>query len=233
MGPDIYSRVMCAKEPGVARRSSLFASMIVIPLSFLLVFFGLLASAKFPGIPAEAALPKTVSVLIPIGLKGLIVAGFLGAIMSSADTCLISASTILTLNVVRPIYRGEDEKHLKITRGTVVLLGAVAWFIAGQQKGIISSLLLGYTVFVGGVVMPTLATFFRKGLRVTPRGALWAIIVGGGTAMLGKIQGGVILKNVISSHGQAFLELALGPYYLSILPVVLSVLVMLCVSRFR
>jgi SSS family solute:Na+ symporter len=233
VGPDIYSRVLCARETGVAQWSSLLAAMIVIPLSFLLAFFGLMASAKFPGIPAEAALPTTVSLLIPIGLKGLIVAGFLGAVMSSADTCLISASTILTLNVIRPIYRGEGEGHLKITKATVLLLGAVAWFIASRQRGIISSLLLGYTVFVGGVVMPTLATFFRKGLTITPNGALLAVIVGGGTAILGKIQGGVILKHIITSHGQNLLGLILGPYYLSILPIVLSVLIMLIVSRFR
>ncbi len=233
VGPDIYSRVLCARETGVAQNASLFAAMIVIPLSFLLAFFGVLASARFPGIAPDAALPKTVSVLIPIGLKGLIVAGFLGAVMSSADTCLISAATILTLNVIRPIYRAEDESHLKITRGIVVLIGAVAWLIASQQKGIISSLLLGYTVFVGGVVMPTLATFFQKSLGVTSRGALWAVIVGGGTAVLGKIQGGVILKDIISSHGQNLLASVLGPHYLSILPIVLSVLIMLFVSRFR
>lgn len=233
VGPDIYSRVLCARESRVAQNSSLLAAVIVIPLSFLLAFFGLMASAKFPGIPAEAALPRTVTVLIPIGFKGLIVAGFLGAIMSSADTCLLSASTILTLNVIRPIYRGEDERHVKITRGMVVLIGAVAWFIATQQRGIISSLLLGYTVFVGGIVMPTLATFFGKRLGVTPRGALCAIIVGGGTALLGKIQGGVMLKGIISAHGQVFLKLALGPHYLSLLPVILSVLVMLAVSRWR
>jgi SSS family solute:Na+ symporter len=231
VGPDIYSRVLCARDNRVARRASLTASGFVIPLAFLLAFFGLMARAHFPGIPAEAALPKTLITLIPAGLKGLIVAGFLGAIMSSADTCLISASTIMTLNVVRPFFGTAQEKNLRITRVTVLIIGVVSWFIASRQQGIISSLLLGYTVFVGGVVIPTLGTFIRKTVKITASGALWAVIVGGGSAILGKIHGGLVMKALLTGHGQAFLEMTLGTKYLSILPIILSALMLLVVSR--
>ena len=230
VGPDMYSRVLCARDDRVARRAALQAALIVIPMSFLLAFFGLLARAEFPGIPAEDALPRALA-LIPIGIKGLIVAGFLGAIMSSADTCLISASTILTLNVIRPGFGVSREKHLKITRIAVLALGAAAWFVASQQQGIISSLLLGYTVFVGGVVFPTLATFFQRSLKITPQGALWAIVAGGGSAMLAKINGGTLLKTILTPHGQEFLQMMLGSHYLSIFPIILSLLTMVGISR--
>jgi SSS family solute:Na+ symporter len=231
VGPDIYSRVLCARDNRVARRASLMASAFVIPLAFLLAFVGLMARAHFPGIPAEAALPKTLITLIPAGLKGLIVVGFLAAIMSSADTCLISASTILTLNVIRPFFGTAQEKNLRITRVTVLIIGIVSWFIASRQQGIISSLLLGYTVFVGGVVIPTLGTFIQKTLKITASGALWAVIVGGGSAILGKIQGGLVMKGLLTGHGQAFLEMILGTKYLSILPIILSALILFVVSR--
>ena len=231
VGPDIYSRVFCAKDNRVARGAALRAACIVIPLSMVLAFFGLVARSKFPGIPPEAALPKTLEVLVPMGLKGLIAAGFLGAVMSSADTCLISASTILTLNVIGPVHRATGDSHLKTTRTSVLVLGAIAWLVASQQRGIISSLLLGYTIFVGGVVLPTLATFFQKQLKVTPWGALWAIIVGGGTAILGKVHGGVALKTLLTPSGQTFLKTVLGPQYPSILPILLCLFVMIGVSH--
>jgi len=231
VGPDIYSRVLCARNDRVARKSVLFAAAAVIPLSFLLVFFGVSARAQFPGIPAETALPETLSVLIPAGLRGLIVAGFLGAIMSSADTCLISASTILSLNVICPLHGTSKEQHLRITRGALLAVGGAAWLIAGLQQGIISSLLLGYTVFVGGVVLPTLASFYRKRLKITSTGAFWAIVVGGSTAILGKIRGGIFLKGVLTSNGETLLQHLLGPQYLSILPIILSLVVMVVVSR--
>jgi len=232
VGPDIYSRVLCARDDQVARASAMQAALIVIPLSFLLAFFGLLARAKFPGIPAESALPQTLNGLIPFGIKGLIAAGFLGAIMSSADTCLISASTILTLNVIRPFHTASQESHLKITKVAVLVVGLMAWLIASQQKGIISSLLLGYTVFVGGVVFPTLGTFFQNRIKITSWGALGAIVIGGGSAILGKLSGGVIMKALLTRHGQELLHPVLGSHYLSILPIVLSLLVLIGVSRF-
>ena len=231
VGPDIYSRILCAKDQRAASKSALGAAAVVVPLSMLLAFFGLLVKARFPDIPPEAALPHTLDVIMPMGLKGLIVAGFLGAVMSSADTCLISASTILTLNVIRPILKTGPEKHLRITRVTVLVLGAVAWVIASRQQGIIASLLLGYTVFVGGVVVPTLATFFKGRIRITPCGGLWAIIIGGGSAILGKVQGGVVMKELLTEHGRHFFETVLGAHYLSILPVVLSAVVLFVVSR--
>ena len=231
VGPDIYSRVLCARSDQVARRSALLAALVVVPFSFLLAIFGVLARAQFPGIPAETALPETIGVLIPMGLKGLIVAGFLGAIMSSADTCLISASTILSLNVIAPLYKGSKEQHLRVTRGALLVVGGAAWLIAGLQQGVISSLLLGYTVFVGGVVLPTLASFYQKRLKITGTGAFWAIVVGGTAAILGKIQSGAPVRAVLTRGGEAFLQHLLGPQYLSILPIILSLVVMVGVSR--
>ncbi|MBN1843628.1 MAG: sodium:solute symporter family protein [Deltaproteobacteria bacterium] len=231
VGPDIYSRVLCAKDDLVARRSAMLAAAVVIPLSFILAFFGLLVKANFPGIVPEAALPKALSAVIPAGLKGLIVAGFLGAIMSSADTCLISASTILSLNVVGPFRRVSEREQLKVTRAVLVAVGCAAWLIASLQQGIISSLLLGYTVFVGGIVFPTLASFCQRQFKITSNGALWAIVVGGGAAIMGKIHGGAPMKAILSASGEEFLQLIMGPQYLSILPIVLCLVVMIGVSR--
>jgi len=230
VGPDIYSRVLCARNDEVARKSALMATLFVIPLSFLLAFFGVLARGQFPGIPAETALPHTLRALIPVGLEGLIVAGFLGAIMSSADTCLISASTILSLNVVGSLRKGSQEQHLRVTRGALLAVGGTAWLVASMQQGIISSLLLGYTVFVGGVVLPALASFYREKLKITSSGAFWAIVIGGSAAILGKVHGGVLMKGVLTSGGVDLLHHLLGPQYLSILPIILSLIVMLGVS---
>jgi SSS family solute:Na+ symporter len=232
VGPDIYSRVFCSKNSRVARRATLIAAAMVIPLSFFLALFGVLARAKFPGIVPETVLPKILDVAVPMGLKAFIVAGFLGTIMSSADTCLISASTILSLNVIAPFWKCSEMQQFKITKAALVIVGGAAWFIASQKQGIIASLLLGYTVFVGGIVFPTLAAFIQRQLQVNSTGALWGIVLGGGTAILGKIHEGALMKAVLTNGGCAFLQSLLGPKYLSILPVVLCVISLLVFSRF-
>lgn len=231
VGPDIYSRIFCARDNQTARKGTLAAAVIIIPISFLLAFVGIMAKAQFPGIQAEEALAAVLINMVPFGLKGIIVVGFLGAIMSSADTCLLSASTILSLNVIKPSREKPKEKELLVTKYIIIILGALAWFIADRQKGIISSLLLGYTVFVGGIVCPTLASLFKDRINVKQSGILWAVIIGGVSALLGKIQDGAILKEVLTGHGQAFLESVLGQKYLSIMPLILSILCILIIGR--
>jgi SSS family solute:Na+ symporter len=190
VGPDIYSRVFCARDEASARKASFLAAALVIPLSLVLAILGLLLRASFPELAPESALPTALTRLAPAGFRALIVVGLLGAIMSSADTTLISASTILTLNVVAPLLSMDERAKLRLTRGLVLLVGVVAWGIAAFQEGIISSLLLAYTVFVGGVALPTLASFWKDRLGLSSVGALSAVVVGGGSALLLELLGG-------------------------------------------
>jgi len=232
VGPDIYSRVLCARSEKSARNASLIAAMVVIPLSLLLAVLGLLIHSLFPGLAPESALPWALTELAPAGIKGLIVVGVLGAIMSSADTTLISASTIVSLNVLTPLLGFGKERQLRATRVLVVAFGALAWGIASFQQGIIASLLLAYTVFVGGVALPTLASFWKDRLGVTPTGAFWAVGVGGVTAILGGVQNGNLIARVIGKEGAEILTAVFGPGYGSLLPLALSALALFGISRF-
>jgi len=204
---------------------------VVIPLSFLIAALGLLIRTQFPGLVPDAAFATAVSALAPAGLRGLVGVGVLGAIMSSADTTLVSASTILSLNVVRPLRRLDDTAYLRVTRLFVLLIGAVAWAVAALQQEIIASLLLAYTVFVGGVALPTLASFWRRRLGVTPGGALAAVLVGGGTAILGELGDGAGLRAILGPDGTTVLSRVLGPEFASILPLVLSAAVLVLTRR--
>ncbi|MBN2227731.1 MAG: sodium:solute symporter family protein [candidate division Zixibacteria bacterium] len=231
VGPDMYSRALCAKSAEVARRAAVLAAFIIIPPAFLLVLFGILARGVLPGIPAESALPEVLRTFAPSGVRGLITVGFLGAIMSSADTCLISAATIITHNVIKPLSGLSDRNLLRSSKALVLVLGAVGWLIAESQKGIISSLLLGYTIFVGGVVFPTLATFYRDKLGITSAGAFGAVVVGGGMAIISNVSDGTIARSLLGQGGMNLIQSLLGPKALSILPILLSLFTLLIVSR--
>ena len=231
VGPDIYTRVLCARDGGTARRAALLAAAVVIPVSFLMALLGVLIRTGLPGLEPDMAFSSAVSAFAPGGLRGLIVVGVLGAIMSSADTTLVSASTILSLNVARPLVGLEREGAHRLTRILVVVVGGVAWALAAFQEGIIPSLLLAYTVFVGGVAVPTLASFWRERLGVTPTAALWAVLVGGGSAVMGEVGDGILYRALPGDGAESILVAALGPEYGSILPVILSAVVLLAVSR--
>jgi SSS family solute:Na+ symporter len=56
-------------------------------------------------------------------------------------------------------------------------------------KGVIASLLFAYTIFTCGLVVPVIAGFYKDRLKVTPQGALAALIGGGVIGLMGKIPG--------------------------------------------
>jgi SSS family solute:Na+ symporter len=54
-------------------------------------------------------------------------------------------------------------------------------------KGVISALLFAYTVYTAGLILPVIAGFYRNSLKVTPLGALVAIVGGGSAALISRL----------------------------------------------
>ena len=188
VGPDMYSRLFCAKGEKTAQRSAILSAFLFIPLAFAIIFIGMAAKVLYPEISAEGAFPQVVSTLLSPGFSGLILAALVAALMSSADTCLLSQSVILTEDIVKRINPGLDErKTVLLTRLSLVGLGLVALGLALALEGVISSLLFAYTVFTCGLVVPVVAGFYKDKLKVTPQGALAALIGGGAIGLMGKI----------------------------------------------
>jgi SSS family solute:Na+ symporter len=191
VGPDIYSRLFCAKDEQVAKSSALWAGLAIIPISLFIIIIGMGAKILYPDIPSEQAFPTVIGELLPVGLSGLVLAALLAAIMSSADTCLLTTSTIFTEDIYKRIFPGTGEKkRLMISRLGIVIIGIVALLIALQLGGVISSLLLAYTIYTSGIVLPVLVGFHKDKFKVNSYGALAAIIGGGGTALVVKLLGG-------------------------------------------
>jgi SSS family solute:Na+ symporter len=191
VGPDIYSRLFCARNEGVARNSVAVTALILIPLAFSITLIGMSARVIAPGISPEGAFPAVVRDVLPMGASALVIAGLLSAVMSSGDTCLLTTSTIISADIIKPfLKRGiRDESLLFISRAFIVLIGLLSLGIALKLKGVIRSLLLGYTIYSSGLVLPVIFGFYGKRLRLHPWGAMAAIIGGGGVAMFGKWMG--------------------------------------------
>jgi len=188
VGPDIYSRLFCAKSEKVARSSALLAGSVMIPIAFFIVIIGMGARVLFPDIASEQAFSTVIQEVLPVGISGLVIAALLAAIMSSADTCLLTTSTILTEDIYKRIYPSiSEERGLLISRIGIVLMGILALMLALRLGGVIKSLLLAYTIFTSGVVVPVMVGFYKDKLKVTPLGALAAIAGGGGTALVVKL----------------------------------------------
>lgn len=190
VGPDMYSRIFSAKDGNVARKSVFWTAGLLVPIALGITLIGMAAKVLFPGTATEQAFPTVIKEVLPPVLDGLVLAALLSAVMSSAVTCLLSASTILTVDVIHKFKPKLTEENLIIiSRWGIVILGLVALSVALLLKGVISSLMFAYTVYTAGLIPVVIAGFYREKLKVTTTGALVAIIGGGATGLVSQING--------------------------------------------
>lgn len=177
VGPDIYSRVFCAKNERTAAASVLIVALILIPVSISLTWLGI-----FSGHINSTGIISFAEQLLPQWAYGLFIAALLSAVMSSADTTLLTSSIILSELISGDL---NHEKALKRTRWFILLIGILSILIALYVTSIIQSLLFALTFFSGAFVIPVLAGLLN--LKVNKKQVVTAIITGGILALSGKI----------------------------------------------
>src|SRR5690606_34398558 len=95
------------------RWGALFAGVMQLPLLVLLIFPGILARGVFDELDdPDLAWPALVFEMIPVGLRGVIVAALIAALMSTLDSVLNGASSLVTNDFIKPWKPNLDERRL-------------------------------------------------------------------------------------------------------------------------
>lgn len=129
----IVQRVLGARSEKQAKLGALFAGFLKILPVFLMIVPGILAFALFHDQIAENtknALPILIMELMPIGLRGLMIAALLAAVMSSVAAALNSCSTLVVYDIYDKLKPGlTDKAKIRIGRitGVIVLVLATIW----------------------------------------------------------------------------------------------------------
>jgi solute:Na+ symporter, SSS family len=190
VGPDIYGRLFSSKDAKVARKSAFWSAGLVVVFAVCITLVGMGASILFPNISPEQAFPTMIKEMFHPLLGALIIAALVSATMSAADSCVLSASTIFTFDIVKKLKPDISEKQtMIIARISIVVIGLISLMVALLVKGVINSLLFAYTIYTAGVIIPVLFGFYKDKLKVTPVGALAAIIGGGLVGLISKLFG--------------------------------------------
>jgi len=98
----IVQRVLGARSEKQAKLGALFAGFLKILPVFIMVVPGILAFALFQqqiGNDTKSVLPVMITNLMPVGLKGLMIAALLAAVMSSVAAAINSCSTLIVYDV--------------------------------------------------------------------------------------------------------------------------------------
>src|SRR5205814_3908348 len=163
----IVQRVLAAKNVSAARTGTIFAGFLKILPVFIFVLPGIIASALYTdirGAAANSAYPALVTRLLPAGLKGLVLAGMLAALMSSLASAFNSCSTLLTWDVYRKWRPAASEQRL-VTVGritTVLLVGLGLLWIPFMKY--VSAQIYIYLQSVQAYIAPPIAACFLLGV---------------------------------------------------------------------
>ena len=182
----IVQRTLSARGVDQARRGTIFAGFLKQLPMFIFVLPGVVAyvlaqQGQLQLGSADRALPVMIGTLLPVGLRGLVVAGLLSALMSSLSSVFNSCSTLITWDVYRELRPQASERRLvwvgRVATGALVVLG-LAWIPFMQY---ISGTLYEYLQSVQSYIAPPIAAVFLLGVfwkRVNAKGALASLLVG-------------------------------------------------------
>ncbi len=152
----IVQRALGARSEYEAKAAYVYGALIKNLIPFLVAVPGLIALVKFPELGherADVALPQLVGALLPVGCRGMFVAAFLAALMSSVDSYLNSATTLYVNDFYRRCYRPEADEGQMLAVGRWTTIGFVIWgiYFAFQLQAFPAGI---YTIF------QTLLSFF-------------------------------------------------------------------------
>lgn len=178
----IVQRLFSAKSINDARRGTLLAALLKVLPIFILVLPGLIAAALYPEINGDEAYSALVAGdLLPIGLKGIVVAGLLAAIMSSLAGAFNSTAVLFTNDFYKIKNPQANERKLVLVgRLTTTAIVVVAILIVPLVK-VISSQVYIFLQSVQAFVSPPITAVFLYGLfskKISSKTALITLIVG-------------------------------------------------------
>ena len=184
----IVQRVLSGKNIDQARRGTIFGGFLkVLPL-FIFVIPGVVAYCMVQremldldiAENADGALPTMIGALLPMGLRGLVTAGILAALMSSLSSVFNSCSTLVTVDIYKRIKPKASDKQMiwvgQISTAILVVFG-LAWIPVMQSFGE----MYRYLQSIQAYISPPIAAAFLLGVawkRVNSQGAITSLIVG-------------------------------------------------------
>ena len=182
----IVQRTLTAKNIKEGRRGTIFGALMKLLPVFLFLIPGVIAlTLKMRGEldwnSADEAFHVLMSNLLPTGLRGLVAAGLLAALMSSLASVFNSVSTLFTVDIYKKLRPKTPEKKLvrtgQIATMVVVFIG-ILWIPIMSN---ISGVLYEYLQSVQTYIAPPIAAVFLMGIlhkRINAQGAYVTLILG-------------------------------------------------------
>jgi Na+/proline symporter len=135
---ELVGRVIAAKSPTVAQRSSYIAAAMYIAIGLIPVLIGLLGPQLAPTLAdEEQLLPFIAREILPVGFYAIFAGALIAAILSTVDSTLLVSSALLSHNLIVPVFRIADERRkVMVARTGVITFGVIAYVLALHAEGV-------------------------------------------------------------------------------------------------
>ena len=180
--PQLLNKFMAAKDDPTIRKASLISLITQIVL-FIGVFIAGIAArvvwmdkSLLPNADTELAAPFLVETQLGSLAVGILWAGTLAAVMSSADSLMVMATSAIVNDLYYKVYNPKaSQKHLVLlSRIVTVIIGILAIIVAFQPMLLLWSIWLGWSGLAIFVTLILPGLFWK---RATREGAIAALIV--------------------------------------------------------
>ncbi|MBH9387594.1 sodium:solute symporter [Pseudomonas aeruginosa] len=206
LGQDIWQRVFTARSETVAKVAGSAAGIYCGLYGMAGALIGMAAKVLLPDLEnVNNAFASVVEHSLPNGIRGLVIAAALAALMSTASAGLLAASTTVTQDLLPRLRRGRGQSgngDVHENRIATLLLGLVVLGIALVVSDVISALTVAYNLLVGGMLIPLIGAIYWK--RARPAGAITSMTLGFLTVLV------FMIKDGLDANTPIYYSLAVG-----------------------
>jgi len=196
IGQEIWQRVFTARDERVARVAGTAAGLYCIVYGLVGALIGMTAQVLLPGLAnANNAFAAIVQSQLPDGIRGLVIAAALAAMMSTASATMLATATVLAEDLLPALRGGRSFKDLRVHRVITLLAALSAVGIALVVDDVLSALTCAYNLLVGGMLVPLLGAIYWR--RATTAGAVASMLLGCAAAIVFMIKDGLAANSPI------------------------------------
>lgn len=233
----MVQRTLAAKDLDNGRWGALFAGLLKLPIIFIMVLPGIFGrllypAAEYPQLAQNSDLifPTLMFDLLPIGVRGVIITALVAAIMSSVDSTLNSASTLVTMDFIKKL-KPNVPNHSLVIAGRIVTFVFMALAILWAPQIVEFPNIWTYLQQMLAYLAPPIVACFFGGVfwkRANRHGAFAALVVGhlAAATIFGLALSGSI---IVQTHALTPAELELAQtgtpviHFLYLAPILLAV----------
>ena len=176
VGQDIWQRAFTAKNPGIARKGTALAALYIFLYTVALIIIGICLVIAMPGLEnPDLAFATATTSFTPVGIRGVIMAAAMAAVMSTASSEIMGTATVAYNDLISNYKENITEKQgIMITRIIAIIVGLLAIVCALWIQSVLVALDVAYAFISGCVFVPLVFAFLLK--KVSAKAGLLSLL---------------------------------------------------------